>query len=235
MLSFTAEVFFSLLGQYNRDIWPAQVAGLLLGLGALVVACRPVPGGGRVVAAVLATAWLWTGIVFHGGYLATISFAAPVVAACFAGQAVLLLWRGVACGRLRFRFRRDLAGWSGLVVALAGLAAYPLLGPMAGRGWTQLAMFGAAPCPTVIVTVGLLLLAEGRPPLTLMIIPLLWSLAAGTAAWFLAIPDILALPAIVLAGLALYATRARRRSPGTPPPGTPSGCGCGRRRAGRAG
>ena len=144
MLSFTAEVFFSLLGQYNRDIWPAPLAGLLLGLGALAVACRPVPGGGRVVAAVLATAWLWTGIVFLGGYLATISFAAPVVAACFVGQAVLLLWRGVARGRLRFRFRRDVAGWSGLVVALAGLALYPLLGLMAGRDWTQLAVFGAA-------------------------------------------------------------------------------------------
>lgn len=223
MLSFTAEVFFSLLGQYNLDLWPTQMLGLLLGLGAVAAACRPRAGSDRAIAAVLAAAWLWVGIAFHGVYLATISFAAPAVAACFVAQALLLLWSGLVRGRLRFRFRRDVIGWAGLAVALAGLALYPLLGLAAGRGWSQLASFGVAPCPTVIVTIGLLLLTEGRTPFILMIVPLLWSLAAGLAAWFLAIPEILVLPAIGLGALALIlrppsASRRNRAAPGRESP-----------------
>src|SRR3546814_1137522 len=87
MLSFTAEVFFSLLGQYNRAIWPAQIFAGLLGLGAVLLAGRPVAGSDRVVAAILAAAWLWVAIAFHWAYLGNISFVAPVMAACFAAQA----------------------------------------------------------------------------------------------------------------------------------------------------
>ena len=47
LLPFTAEVFFSLLGQYNGAIWPAQIVAGLLGLGALFLACRPAGGSDR--------------------------------------------------------------------------------------------------------------------------------------------------------------------------------------------
>ena len=211
MLSFTAEVFFSLLGQYNGAIWPAQIVAGLLGLGALFLASRPARGSDRVVAAILAAAWLWVAIVFHWTYFAAISFAAPVAAACFAVQAVLLFWRGVLRGGLAFRFRRDLAGWCGLGLGLFALAIHPLLGGLAGRPWPSAEWFGVAPDPTVIYTIGLLLLIDGRRPLGLMAVPLLWALAAGAAAWFLAMPEVLLLPAIALAGLVLMLWQNRRR------------------------
>ena len=85
-------------------------------------------------------------------------------------------------GRRSFRFRPDVAGWSGLLFCLFALVAYPLLGWLAGHGGSRAAAFGVAPAPTVIFTFGMLLMLEGRAPLTLAVIPLLWSLAAGSAA-----------------------------------------------------
>jgi hypothetical protein len=212
MLSFTAEVFFSLLGQYNRAIWPVQIFAGLLGLGAVLLASRPAVGSDRVVAAILAVAWLWVAIAFHWAYFGTISFVAPVAAACFAVQAAFLVWRGVFRGDLAFRLRASLAGWSGLGLMLFALAIYPLLGGFAGRPWSSVAWFGVAPCPTVIGTIGLLLLIDGPPPLGLMAVPLLWALTAGAAAWFLAMPEVLMLPAIAVAGLILMLRENRRRA-----------------------
>ncbi len=211
MLSFTAEVFLSLLGQYNGAIWPAQVVAGLLGLGALILACWPVRGSGRAVAAILAAAWLWVAVVFHWAYFATISFVAPAAAACFAIQAAALLWRGVLQGGLAFRFRRDLSGWCGLGLGLFALTIHPLLGGLAGRPWPSAEWFGVAPSPTVTCTIGLLLLVDGRPPLGLMIVPLLWSFAVGASAWVLAMPEMLHLPVIAVAGLALMLWQGRRR------------------------
>lgn len=212
MLSFTAEVFISLLGQYNGAIWPAQIVAGLLGLGALILACRPAKGSGRAVAAILAAAWLWVAIVFHWTYFATISFVAPVAAACFAIQAAALLWCGVFRGGLAFRFRRDLAGWCGLGLGLFALTVHPLLGGLAGRPWQGAEWFGVAPGPTAICTIGVLLLVDGRRPLGLMVMPLLWSFAAGAAAWALGMPEMLHLPAIAVAGLVLMLWRHRPRA-----------------------
>lgn len=213
MLSFTADVFFSLLGQYNRAIWPAQIVAGLLGLGAVLLACRPAAGSDRAAAAILVAAWLWVAIVFLWACFATVSFTAPVVAAAFVAQAALLLWHGVFRGDLAFRFRADLAGWSGLGLALLAMAIYPLLGGFAGRPWSSAAWFGVTPCPTVIYTIGLLLLIDGRRRLGLMVVPLLWSLAAGAAAWFLPVPEALVLPVIAIGGLVLMLRENRRRPP----------------------
>jgi hypothetical protein len=61
-------------------------------------------------------------------------------------------------------------------------------------------MFGVAPCPTTIFTIGMLLLARGRWIAWLSIIPFLWSLVGLAAALQLGIPEDFVLP---LAGVVL--------------------------------
>jgi len=56
-------------------------------------------------------------------------------------------------------------------------------------------LFGVAPCPTTIFTIGMLLLARGRWVVWLSIIPLLWSLVGLAAALQLGIPEDFGLPA----------------------------------------
>ena len=210
MLSFSPEAFLALFEQYNRAIGPAPIVAYVLGFAAVFLCFRPVPHGGRIVAAILGLMWAWNGIAYHLIHFAGINFVAPVFAAFFVIQGLLFAWTGAIKGRIAFGFRPDLAGWTGLGLAVFALAVYPLLGWLAGHGWPRAAMFGVAPCPTTIFTLGLLLLVESRTPLHLVAIPVLWSLVGGAAAWLLAVPEDLALLLAGLCGLGLVLWKNRR-------------------------
>jgi len=213
LLSFSPEAFFALFETYNRAVWPAPVAAYALGLAALALVFKPMPGAGRIVAAILAAMWAWNGIAYHLIYFAEINFIAPAFAALFVLQAALFAWAGAIRGALVFRFRPDFAGWTGLALALFALAGYPLLGEFAGHDWPRMAVFGIAPCPTTIFTLGLLSLVEGRARIYLLAIPLLWALIGGSAAWLLRVPEdlTLLLAALVAVG-AMWADLRRSKT-----------------------
>ena len=61
-------------------------------------------------------------------------------------------------------------------------------------------MFGVAPCPTTIFTLGILLLLRGGWVIALSVVPLLWSFIGMAAAVQLGILEDLGMP---VAGLAL--------------------------------
>jgi len=210
MLPYTAEVFFSLFETYNRAIWPAQLVAYVMALVAVGLALHPVSHGGRAVAAILAAMWAWTGVAYHMQVFATINFLAPVFGAFFVVQAALFAWTGAVRGAMPVAFRDGLAGWTGLVLAAVALAIYPLVGGALGHGWPQSPLVGVAPCPTAILTIGLLLLVPGRTPWHLAAIPVLWSLVGGSSAWLLGIWQDLLLLVAGLGGLALVAWKNRR-------------------------
>ena len=111
----------------------------------------------------LAAGWLWVGLAWHFGAFAGINFAAPLYGALFVLQAAILAWIG-GRGRVAFRFRPDLRGWAGLGFAAAAIVGYPLTDHLGGAPWPAVRLPGTAPCPTALLTLGVLLLAEGRPP-----------------------------------------------------------------------
>jgi len=211
-LPFTPEVFLSLFETYNRAIWPAQLVAYGLGIAVVLLALRPVAVGGRIALAVLSAFWLWNGIAYHLMHFLEINFAALGFGALFVLQGLLFAGSAIR-GRRVFRFRPDLLGWSGLLFALFALAVYPLLGWLAGHGWPRAAVFGVAPCPTVIFTFGVLLLLEGGAPLHLAAIPFLWSLAGGSAVFLLGIPEDTSLLVAGIVGFGLLLWKRRRQSP----------------------
>jgi hypothetical protein len=172
-----------------------------------------VTGGARLVGAFLAAAWAWIGVVYHGVHLAAIDFAAPAYGALFVVEALLLGWTAAVRGTLAFRFRAGAVGWTGLGLAILALALYPLAGWLAGDGWPGASVVGLAPAPTAIFTIGLLLLAEGRTPLRLVAIPVLWSLMGGAAAWVLGVPEGAVLPLAGVGGLCLVVWKNRQARP----------------------
>lgn len=214
MLPFTPEVIFSTFEQYNAAIWPIQIVAYVLGLLAVFLILRPRQNVGRLIAAILAGFWLWIGIVYHLMFFATINFAATVFGIVFIVQGLLFAWTGVVNGRVEFRFSGDLSGWIGLGFAVFAMAVYPLLGLLAGHVWPRTPIFGVAPCPTTIFTLGLLLLTARRVPLSLLAIPVLWSLVGGSASWLLGVPEDIALPVagITGLGLAIWKNRGMARS-----------------------
>ncbi len=213
MLPFTAEVFFSVFEQYNRAIWPAQIVAYGLGLGAVALAFRPAAGSDRLIGALLAAAWAWTGVVYHFGYFATINFAAPAFGVLFVLEGVLFAWSAAIRGRLAFRVRAGASGWAAVGLVVVALAVYPLVGWLAGYDVRGAPVVGLAPGPTTIFTLAMLLLSAGRTPLHLVVVPVLWSLVGGAGAWLLALPEGLILPlaGVGALGLVLWTNRRQAR------------------------
>jgi hypothetical protein len=97
-----------------------------------------------------------------------------------------------------------------LAFCLFALALYPLFAWLAGHGWPRAAMFGVAPSPTVIFTIGVLLMLKGGAALHLAALPVLWALIGAGAVFLLGVREDLSLLLAGLLGLALLIWKARR-------------------------
>jgi len=203
VLLFSPQTYYRLFELYNRDIWPLQILALALGAVVAVLVFRGSTRQGRAVSAILAASWLWVAWAFHLHRYATINWAAPWFGAVFAGQAALLIWMGVMRGQLVYRATMSFRTRAGFGLLVFALVMQPLIGHFAGSAWAQVELFGIAPDPTAIATLGVLLTAE-RVPLTLLVIPVLWCVVSGATLWAMAsplafIPPLAALAALVLA------------------------------------
>lgn len=201
MLPFSREAFIGVFVDYNLSVWPLQIVAYAVGVGMVALLFRSSSLSGRLMAAGLAAMWLWTGVVYHGIYFSTINPAAVLFAILFAIQGVAFLYFGGVRGQLQFAPPSGTISWIG--AALVGYAAilYPIIGLRVGHGYAELPMFGITPCPVTIFTFGLLLLTTGRFSRWLLVIPFLWTLVGGSAAFLLGIPqDWLLLVTGVIAG-----------------------------------
>ena len=178
-LLFSPRTYYRLLERHNEALWPAQFLAAGLGLGILGLLRRPTTGQGRLISAILALLWIWVSWAFVWKRYATINWAASYVAPLFAIEVLLFFWVGVARGGLVFRPRRNGAGVIGIALFVFALAFYPVLAPLAGRPWAQAEIFGLAPDPTVIATLGLVLMLEGGVRWALLAVPTLWCLFSG--------------------------------------------------------
>jgi hypothetical protein len=212
MLPFGHDAFIDVFRAYNTAIWPAQIAAYALGATILLLLIRPAPLGGKAVAAILGLMWLWTGLVYHAAFFSAINRAAYGFAALFVVQGLMLVWVAVT-GRLDLRIRGGVRGGIGLGMIVYAMLLYPAIGAMAGQSYPGVPVFGVAPCPLVIFTFGVLLMADSLP-LRLLIVPLLWSLIGGSAAFLLRIPQdwVLLLSGVVVAAMLLLDRRRRDRS-----------------------
>lgn len=190
ILPFTAEQFFAVFVDYNRAIWPAQIIAYFIGAAALAMALRGWRRAGRLVAVTLTVMWIWTGVAYHLLHFAAISPAALLFGAAFILQGGIFAWMALIGPRLAFGPPRRNARFAfGLFLALYAAVLYPLPGWQAGHVWPAVPSFGVTPCPVAVSTFGLLLLAQGRVPFWVVVIPALWAVIGGQAAFLLNVPQ----------------------------------------------
>ncbi|HMQ95339.1 MAG TPA: DUF6064 family protein [Amaricoccus sp.] len=212
MLPFGHDAFIDVFRAYNTAIWPAQIAAYALGATVLLLLFRPTRLGGKAIAAILGLMWLWTGLAYHAAFFSTINRAAYGFAALFVVQGLMLEWAAVT-GRLDIRVRGGVRGGIGPSMIVYAMLLYPAIGAMAGQSYPGVPVFGVAPSPLVIFTFGVLLMAEPFP-LWLLIVPLLWSLIGGSAAFLLRIPqDWALLLSGVLAAVVFIVVRRHHNKP----------------------
>jgi hypothetical protein len=133
--------------------------------------------------------WLWTGFAYHGTFFAGINPAGMGFAALFVAQGALFVHDGVIHRRLPFACGRDAASVVGLFFLIYAAILYPLIGAATGHDYPRAPAFGVTPCPVTIFTFGMLLLTSQPPPARIWIIPALWSLIGGSAAFLLEVPQ----------------------------------------------
>jgi hypothetical protein len=209
-LLFSPRTYYRLFELYNLAIWPAQLAALAGGIAILAAWRHRGRAHGRITSGLMAGAWLWVAWAYLLEHYDTINWTASHFATGFAMQAVLLLWVGVMRDRLRLAQWRQADSRVGLGMFVVALL-YPLLAPLLGRPWLQAEIFGVAPDPTVIATLGILVAAE-RSQWMLVVIPFLWCVVSGATLWAMGSPDAFLLPAIATLTLVLM-LQARRTTP----------------------
>jgi Family of unknown function (DUF6064) len=204
-LLFSPRTYYRLFDLYNAALWPAHVLALAVGLAILALMARGGHRWNRAAGLLLAACWLWVALAFLFNRYATINWAATWFAGLFVVQAVLLVLAGAGGG---IEAAPQLRRAGAVALFVFALLIQPLIGPLTGRPWTQAEVFGMAPDPTALGTLGFALLqpTAGRRWL-LLVIPLLWCAISGATLWTMRSPDALVLPAAGLLALVLAASR----------------------------
>jgi hypothetical protein len=207
-LPFTTSEFFEVFRRYNETVWPVQWALYALALVGVALALRGGSMGSRVVAGILALLWSWMGVAYHLAFFRPINPAATLFGVLFVAQAGVFLWTGVRRRELRFRVRRDVAGVLGASMVAYALVVYPLIGYWLGHRYPAAPTFGV-PCPTTILTFGLVLWTSPPVPRRVLVVPVLWALIATTAAFEFGVWEDLGLIVFAMAAVTILWSRGR--------------------------
>ena len=207
-LPFSREDFFDLFAAYNGASWPAVVALWVASVLAAVWILSSRRSHDRWISGLLVVHWAWSAVAYHVVFFTRINPAAWLFAAIFLLQAALFFWSGVIRGHLAFRPARTV--WTNIGWFLVGYALlYPGINAVEHGSLLKIPTFGL-PCPTTIFTAGLLLLALPHSRI-LAIVPIVWSVIGGSAAFLLGVSADYALP-VAGAALAVFELQKSRNS-----------------------
>jgi hypothetical protein len=211
-LPFSREQFFEAFSRYNEGVMPLQLGLLLLGLTAFAAMMLRQRESDRVISAILAALWAWMGVVYHFTYFAPVNPAAPLFGIMFLAGAGVFAWAGVVRGRLAFDGEDRARRITGHVLIVYSLVVYPLLSVLLGREYPEMPTFGL-PCPTTIFTIGMLAFVSTPFPRAVLVVPIVWAVIGGEAAFLLGMYEDIGLIAAGLAGAWLAFDLPRQEKP----------------------
>ena len=184
LLLFTPEVYFRLISQYHQFYWPLQVAGLLLGVWLVWRTLFQRGRDMRLIVFGLAACWIFIGIAFHINKFNAVNWMAVWFGAGFILQALMLGLVGLQGPQLIEGVANGLSFFAVVGVLILGVVGYPVAGLLQGQAIDALPFFGIAGAPTLIVTLGVLvLLRDAR--WWLFLLPLLLLLVEGLTLYLL--------------------------------------------------
>ena len=207
LLMFSPQTYYRLFELYNTGLWPAQILTLAAGVAIATLMLRGPRWRGRVVASLLALIWFFVAWAYFIDRYATINLAASYFALGFVVQAALLAVVGSFRGQITFDGVKTLTEKVGNALFFFALVFQPLIGPFFGREWSGMELFGLAPDPTVVGTLGVLL-AANRIRWELFIIPVLWCAVTGATLWIMKSPEAFLMPLVGLLALILAAHKS---------------------------
>lgn len=203
-LLFSDEVYWRLFEVHNIAYWPVIP---LAASGSILLAYLLHSRKERQLRATVvlsATAWFFVSWAFFWESYATINWAAVYVLPIFALEGILLLCLS-ARQRLWTLKPQTISGTVGTALLLYGLVFYPLQGLAAGRPAAALQLFGLAPDPTALATLGLLfMVGSGWLAQICLIAPIVWCLLSATTLYALGSWEAWPLTAAAIVSLILF-------------------------------
>lgn len=181
-MSFVEE-FFSTLLKYNETFWLMSIITFLMGILIVYLAVRKYSS--RVISALLCFLWVWSGVVFFIIYYGSmdvefLGMTLPSVwylgGFLFLVQSSLFLVLGVIKSSISFQVGQDWGSAVGALLVVYAMVVYPLVGVLTGISYPEYPIFGTAPCPVTIFSIGLLLWLDRKVPMIIAVIPFIWSL-----------------------------------------------------------
>lgn len=172
--------FYAMFAAYNQAVWPMPIVMYVLALAAFIFSLQKRQGNNAVVLYILSFFWLWNAVVFSLLYFSRFSSMFYMSALLFIFQAIVLFLNGSSLAvkpRLSFKLQNNFKTWAGMIFIMYALILYPIIGWAASHAYPAGPIFGTAPCPSAIFTVGMLLLAEKKISKILLIIPVIWGFA----------------------------------------------------------
>ena len=179
------EDFFRILQGYNETFWPLMILTFLLGIVVIYLAARKYGSSDRIISAILSFLWLWSGLVFFILYYGPLDaeflgLLIPGVwyfgGVLFLLEGVLFLILGVMKSSLSFQPGNDWHLAIGAVMVVYAMIIYPLIGFFTGYHYPRYPVFGIAPCPLTIFSLGLFQWADRKLPIVIVVIPFVWGL-----------------------------------------------------------
>jgi len=197
-MPFSEQEFLSVFARYNQAVWPLQIAAYAMGAIAVALLFWESRVSAIMIPTLLGALWAINGFGYHATFFAQINPFAPVFAALFLFQALFLGLSPLFFGDMRFHVRKNMRSLVGLTLIAYAMVAYPIWGRLVGQHYPAVPVFGIAPCPTTIFTVGILLFAKWRAARWLLVVPAVWAVIGGSAAFVLGMPQDWALIATLL-------------------------------------
>jgi hypothetical protein len=195
-LPFTVEQFLDVFRKYNTTFFPLQAVFFLLAVYILFLLFSKTKNSGKIITSILAIFWLWMGAAYHIAYFSSINKVAYAFGALFILEGFLLFIHG-SVRQQRYTLQKNVTGIIAASLFLYALILYPLIGYVSGHAYPYSPTFGL-PCPTVIFTISVFILARPPMPFYIILIPLLWCVLGFSAAFTLGIYEDVGL---IVAGL----------------------------------
>ncbi len=207
-LMFSGRTYWRLFEIENAALWPLPVVAPATGGAALAMAIWRPAVGLRLLAALLAVAWVAVGWGFVWQRYAPINWGVLYVAPLFGVQALLLAYAAIGSVGLNPTLQGTRPA-AGLALLGWGVLLHPLTAPLFGRPMAGAEIVGIAPDPTAIATLGLALLLPSRAlRLSAAIVPALWLGLGALTLHLLEAPEaIVPLLALLVAAAALVTGR----------------------------
>ena len=174
LIPYSAEVYQGLFTYYYQTISPVHIAALGIGLFLVVLSARYSKRGGLIGQMVLAALWVWNGVVFHGQCLADLNWAAQYFGYAFIAQGALITIYVYVQRDTVYKPTPGTRTASGVIIILA-MTFSPTVAAILETPISHSQLFGVTPLTIILASIATWLTAYQRPPLALMIIPILWA------------------------------------------------------------